>query len=143
MILYLSLLYFCVKISKTWKLFYSAVPEWNKHLWLFISKVYKKLFLRLDKILYFCLGWVEILMTPLCCLGFDLTQMPSWRLVSVFWSKISICTLFTVHNHRIFFYTWFSTFFYIRVKYIDDIGFWIDEHSYGNKLQDTMGSKTS
>ena len=51
----------------------------------------------------------------------------------------------TVHNHRFFFYTiGFYTFFefYIRVKYIDDIGFWIDEHSYGNKLQDTMGSKT-
>ena len=41
-----------------------AVPEWNKRLWL-ISKVYKKRFLRPVKILYFCLGWVEILMTPL------------------------------------------------------------------------------
>ena len=45
-----------------------AVPEWNKCLWL-ISNVYKKHFLRPIKILYFCLGWVEILMTPLilCC----------------------------------------------------------------------------
>ena len=41
-----------------------AVPEWNKHLW-FISNVYKKPFLRPVRILYFCLGWVEILMTPL------------------------------------------------------------------------------
>ena len=41
-----------------------TVPEWNKGLWL-ISKLYKKQFLRLVKIFYFCLGWVKILMTPL------------------------------------------------------------------------------
>ena len=46
----------------------SVVPEQNKRLWL-ISKVYKKRFLRPVKILYFCLGWVEILMTPLPGLG--------------------------------------------------------------------------
>ena len=38
--------------------------ESHRHAW-YISNVYKKQFLRPVKILYFCLGWVEILMTPL------------------------------------------------------------------------------
>ena len=41
-----------------------VVPAGNKRIW-FISKDYKERFLRPVKILYFCLAWVEILMTPL------------------------------------------------------------------------------
>ena len=41
-----------------------VVPAGNKRIW-FISKDYKERFLRPVKILYFGLGWVEILMTPL------------------------------------------------------------------------------
>ena len=114
-----SLLYLCVKISKTWKLFCR-----NRRLW-FISIVYKKWFWWRAKILYFCLGWVEILMTPLYLQTSLNPLLAAMRDIQV--ERLSECrtqrcgkwqnsqkhypcfpSFAMISPHLIYFYSWFS-----------------------------------